>query len=51
MIPIGTKVICNGILDTVIGYVTPEDKENYEMGYRYILEYNGTQSEGTFSLS
>ena len=43
---IGEIVICNGEEDEVIGFVTPNDRENYNMGYRIILKENGTQSIG-----
>jgi hypothetical protein len=44
---LGQKVICNGEVDEVVGFVTSDDEENYNMGYRLILKENGTQSLGS----
>jgi hypothetical protein len=41
---IGEKVLCNGETDCIIDFVKPNDKENYQMGYRIVLKENGTQS-------
>ena len=46
---IGEHVACNGQEDKVVGFITPEDKENYAMGYRLVLEEEGTQSLGSVS--
>ena len=44
---LGQKVIINGEVDEVVGFVTSDDEENYNMGYRLILKENGTQSLGS----
>lgn len=44
---LGEKVIINGEVDEVVGFVTSDDEENYNMGYRLILKENGTQSLGS----
>jgi hypothetical protein len=41
---LGQKVVCGGETDTIAGFITDTDKENYEMGYRIVLENNGTQA-------
>lgn len=46
---IGDTVICNGSEDKIIDVVTEQDNENFEMGYRYVLENNGTQSPSSLT--
>jgi hypothetical protein len=43
LLPVGTKVICNGTIDVIEKHVQP-GTENYAQGYRYILKEHGTQS-------
>lgn len=43
---VGEKVMCNGEEDEVVGFVSPADKDNWDMGYRLVLKENGTQSIG-----
>lgn len=43
----GEQVKCNGEVDTIESFVTPEDKENYDMGYRVNLKEHGTQALGS----
>lgn len=40
----GDKVIYDGKPDVIEKIITPRDKENYEMGYRYQLVEAGTVS-------
>ena len=40
----GDTVKCNGKTDFIVGFIYPEDKVNYEMGYRLNLHNEGTQS-------
>lgn len=46
---VGDDVLCNGQEDTIVRLVTPEDPDNYNAGYRYVLLENGTQTPGTIS--
>lgn len=48
LIPIGTKVLCNGDQDEVTDHVQ-QGTENYMQGYRYVLKVHGTQSARTVS--
>jgi len=41
---IGEEVICNGKPDIIELFITPDDKENWEMGYRVQLRNEGTQT-------
>jgi hypothetical protein len=41
---IGEEVLCNGETDYIVDFIKPNDKENYQMGYRIVLLENGTQS-------
>lgn len=40
---IDEKVLCDGKVDTIELFITPDDAENWEMGYRVQLEHAGTQ--------
>ncbi len=40
----GDAVKCNGKTDVIVGFIYPDDKENYAMGYRLNLWNEGTQS-------
>ena len=44
---LGEVVECNGQIDVIIDFITPEnDKENFDLGYELLLKENGTQTIG-----
>lgn len=46
---IGEIVTVNGEDDEIVGFITPSDKENYDMGYRIEVKEHGTQSISSVS--